>query len=71
MEFYSFPNSPEFDATLAAARHLSIIDCIALAAQCGVVYNPVLAPHLTHYDILETVWVEGDFTLFRQLLNNR
>lgn len=69
MEHYSYPVSPEFDKAMALAKQISIVDCIDLATQCGVRYDPALALTLTHYDILEAVWTEGDFKLLCQLLD--
>lgn len=71
METYSHPVSPEFDQAMALAALLPITDCIGLAAQCGVVYSVALAPTLTHYEILEAVWSEGDFARLCDLLTGR
>lgn len=58
----------EFAKILALSQQLAIIECIALAARCGVIYNPALANSLEHYELVETVMLEGDFGLFGQLL---
>ena len=71
METYSHPVSAEFDKAMASAKRLPIAECIDLAAQCGVIYNAALASTLTHYDILEVVWSEGDFALFCDLITSR
>lgn len=55
---------------MALAALLPIVDCIELAARCGVTYNVALAPTLTHYDILESVWSEGDFKSLLDLLTS-
>jgi hypothetical protein len=66
MESYSYP--PQFDAIMALATRLPVIDCVAIAAKCGVIYGRALTSSLTHYDIVEAVFSEGDFAQFCDLV---